>query len=70
MTKSKETLQQLMDKLEKTIEWFQSRESIDIEEGLERVKEGSMLIKHLKEKLKVVENEFSEIKKDLDVDSE
>ena len=59
-----------MGKLEKTVDWFQSREDVDVEEGLKRVKEGAELIKTLKAKLKKVENEFEEIKKDLDVEGE
>ena len=72
MTKNKEkdSLQELMTKLEKTVEWFQSREDIDLEQGLERVKEAATLIKTLKGKLKEIENEFIEIKRDLDVDSD
>ena len=65
-----QTIQELIQELEKTVAWFQSREDIDIEEGLKRVKGGAELVKILKAKLKKVENEFEEIKKDLDVDNE
>ncbi len=68
--KDQQTIQDLMGKLEKTIAWFQSREEVDVEEGLKRVKEGAELIKNLQIKLKKVENEFEEIKKDLAVDGE
>lgn len=46
--------------------WFDSREEIDVEEGLEKVKEAVSLIKASKERLKAVENEFEEIKKEID----
>ena len=48
--------------------WFENQEEVDIEEGLEKVKEAATLIKSSKERLKVVENEFEEIKKDADVE--
>ena len=67
---SQQTIQGLLEKLEKTVDWFQSREDIDVEEGLKRVKEGAGLITILRAKLKKVENEFEEIKKDLDVEGE
>ncbi|MDP2630766.1 MAG: exodeoxyribonuclease VII small subunit, partial [Candidatus Uhrbacteria bacterium] len=68
--KKDQTIQELIQELEKTVAWFQSRENIDIEEGLKRVKDGAELVKILKAKLKKVENEFEEIEKDLDVDNE
>jgi len=68
--KEQQTIHNLMGKLEKIVDWFQSREDVDAEEGLKRVKEGAELIKTLKAKLKKVENEFEEIKKDLDVTGE
>ena len=68
--KEQQTIHNLMGKLEKTVDWFQSREDVDVEEGLKRVKAGAELIKTLKAKLKKVENEFEEIKKDLDVEGE
>ena len=67
---SQQTIRGLLEKLEKTVGWFQSREDIDVEEGLKRVKEGAGLITILRAKLKKVENEFEEIKKDLDVEGE
>ena len=45
--------------------WFEEQEEVDVEEGLAKVRTGATLIKELKGKLKNVENEFTEIKKDL-----
>ena len=64
-----ETIQAQLEKLEKIVQWFQSRQDVDVEEGLKRVKEGAELVKTLNARLKKVENEFKEVKKDLDADS-
>ena len=61
----KEKIGESLSKLENIVKWFSSQKEVDVEEGLERVKEGAVLIKDLKERLKKVENEFHEIKQDL-----
>lgn len=65
-----ESINELLKELEQTVQWFQEREHVDLEEGMKRAKEGAALVKTLKEKLKKIENEFEEVKKGLDVDSE
>lgn len=62
----KTNLSEALKKLEKIAEWFELREKIDVEQGLEKVKEGAGLIKVSRERLKKVENEFEEIKKELE----
>ena len=62
----KTNLSESLKKLEKIVDWFESQEEVDIEKGLEKVKEGVKLIKASKERLKKVENEFEEVKKDLE----
>ncbi len=59
-------LTESLKKLEKIVEWFESQKEIDVEKGLEKVKEGVQLIKASKERLKKVENEFEEVKKELE----
>ena len=59
-----------LKKLEHIVSWFEEQDEVDVEEGLQRVKEGAVLIKDLKNRLKKVENEFEEIKKDLTEDDE
>ena len=66
----KEKISEQLKKLETIAHWFDSQKEIDVEEGLKKVKEGAVLIKDLKIKLKKVENEFREIKKDLEVEDE
>lgn len=59
-----------LKRLAEITEWFDSREEIDVEEGLEKVKEAVSLIKASKERLKDIENEFEEIKKEVDSDKD
>lgn len=71
MTTKKTTGDNLSTKLKKLgtiVSWFENQEEIDVEKGLELVKEGATLIKESKEQLKDIENEFKEIKKDLSQD--
>jgi len=73
MPKEKPDIKNLSDnlkKLSKITEWFESQEEVDIEEGLKKVKEAVALIKVSKERLKEVENEFEEIKKEVNIDKE
>lgn len=55
------------EELEQINEWF-SNQDIDIDEGLKRFRRGMEIVKDAKERLKEVENEFEEIKKDLEVE--
>ena len=73
MPKEKPDVKNLSDNLKKLAEiteWFESQEEVDIEEGLKRVKEAAALIRASKERLKAVENEFEEIKKEIDLGEE
>jgi exonuclease VII small subunit len=49
--------------------WFNNQEEVDIEEGLKKVKEAAALIKTSRKRLKSIENEFEEIKKEIDIDN-
>ena len=71
MPKEKPDIKNLSDnlkKLSKITEWFESQEEVDIEEGLKKVKEAVALIKVSKERLKAVETEFEEIKKEVNIE--
>lgn len=59
-------LSESLNKLGKIVQWFESQEDVDIEKGLEKVKEAMILIRSSKEKFKKIENEFEEIKKEFD----
>ena len=68
MTNAKVTKVDLSKNLKSLTEisdWFESQEEVDIEKGLEKVKEAAGLIKESKQRLKEVENEFEEIKREI-----
>ena len=52
-----------LKKLAQIVSWFESESELDVEKGLEYVKEGATLIRSCRERLKEIENEFQEIKK-------
>lgn len=66
MAIKKTHLGESMKKLEEIVRWFDAQDEVDVEIGLEKVKEGVLLIKASKTRLKEVENEFEEVKKDLE----
>lgn len=55
-----------LKKLSEITKWFDSQQEIDVEEGLVKVKEAVRIIKESKERLRQIENEFEEIKKDIE----
>lgn len=65
MTK-KINIKEKLGKLEEIASWFEKQRDLDVEEGLKKVREGNVLVKELRERLREVENEFEELKKDLD----
>ncbi len=66
MPKSESTnLTDTIKKLRTITEWFESQSEVDVERGLEKVKEGAELIKTGRTRLKELENEFEEVKKKL-----
>jgi len=64
--KNSNGVKESLEKLESIVAWFDKQEDIDLEEGLEKVKQGAEIVKDLKSKLKGIENKFKEIKDDLD----
>jgi exonuclease VII small subunit len=68
--KKSKTLKEDLASLSKITEWFEGQEEIDVEEGLKKVKEAVLLIKASKKKLKDIENEFEEIKKDINLEED
>ena len=45
--------------------WFEDQKDIDIEKGLEKIKQGAALIKASRARLKSLENTFEEVRKEL-----
>ncbi len=64
--KDKKNLKTYLQQISKISEWFEAQEEIDLEEGLNKIKEAGELIKASKERLAEVDNEFREIKKKLE----
>jgi exonuclease VII small subunit len=58
-------LSENLKKLSSIVSWFESQSELDVEKGLEYVKEGAELIKTSRERLAEIENEFKEIKKEI-----
>ena len=65
MNMKKESLSESLKKLEAITEWFERQETVDVEAALEKVKEGVVLIRESKTRLREVENEFEIVKKGL-----
>ncbi len=73
MAKEKTTEENLnlnLKRLSEITEWFDNQEEVDVEQGLKMVKEAVGLIKTSKDRLKKIENEFEEIKKEVALDDE
>jgi len=70
MAKTNKNLNENLKKLEEISQWFDNSKEVDVEEGLEKVKEAVVLIKESKERLKQIENEFEEIKKEVEKEEE
>ncbi len=68
MTPKKTTkvdLNETLKKLADIVSWFENQSELDVEKGLDYVKEGATLIKESRERLTQIENEFKEIKKEI-----
>jgi len=65
---AKTNINESLKKLEEIVGWFEKQKEVDVEAGLEKVREGARLIKIARERLKQIENEFEEIKKEIEDD--
>ena len=63
---TKNNLSESLKKLEQISAWFDEQEEVDLEHGLLKVKEGAKLIKESRAQLKNIENEFEEIKAEME----
>lgn len=61
----KTNLGESLKKVQNIIGWFDNQEEVDVEKGLEKIKEGTELIKASRIRLKEIENEFREVEKSL-----
>ena len=56
--------------MDEIVDWLENQEEVDVEAGLEKVKEGAVLVKDCKARLAEIENEFEKVKKEADKDPE
>lgn len=68
--KKEENLNDNLKQLAEITAWFGNQKEIDLEVGLEKVKEAAALIKKSKEQLNSIENEFKEIEKEFAPENE
>jgi exonuclease VII small subunit len=61
-----ENLKESLTELKKIVDWFENQEEVDVEEGLEKVKQGAALVKATKARLGEIENEFEEIQREIE----
>jgi len=66
----KTNLKDLLKELAEISNWFENQQELDVEDGLVKIKKAASLIKQSKDKLKKIENEFEEIKKDIEAEVE
>jgi exonuclease VII small subunit len=64
----KENLSDSLKKIQGIINWFEEQDEVDVEKGLEKVKEGASLITASRKRLQEIENEFEVVKKDLETE--
>lgn len=64
--KSQEGLKEYLEKIKAISEWFEEQDEIDLEAALVKIREAGELITLSKERLTQVENEFEEIKADIE----
>lgn len=68
--KETQNLNSNLKRLIEITEWFDGQEEVDVEEGLKKVKEAVGIIKISRGRLKEIENEFEEIKKEIDLEDD
>ena len=66
MADKKINLKESFGKLNDIVAWFEEQEEVDVEAGLEKVKEGAKLVKECKARLSEIENEFETIQKEVE----
>lgn len=64
MTKSKIDIKKSLSELQQITEWFQN-DDIDLDQGIDKLKEGVQIIKECRKRIQEIENEFIDIKKEL-----
>jgi len=69
MAEKQVNLKDSLKKLTDIVAWFEQQEEVDVEAGLEKVKEGAELVKVCKKRLSEIENEFEQIQREVNQDN-
>jgi exonuclease VII small subunit len=64
----KDSFQSQLKEVSAILEWFDAQDELDVEQALEKLKKAAELIKSGKKRLVEIENEFREIKKEIESD--
>ncbi len=64
----KSSLGESLKRIQGIVSWFENQEEVDVEKGLEKIKEGAELIKDSRARLKEIENEFEVVKRELETE--
>ncbi|MCX6712716.1 MAG: exodeoxyribonuclease VII small subunit [Candidatus Vogelbacteria bacterium] len=62
---NKSDLNEALKKLSAIVAWFDGQKEVDVEAGLEKVKEGAALVKTCRARLAEIENEFTEVEREI-----
>lgn len=63
--KTEVNLTESLTELNEIVAWFGAQDDVDVEQGLEKVRAAATLIKGSKARLAQIENEFTEIEKEM-----
>jgi exodeoxyribonuclease VII small subunit len=66
----KNSLKETLQRLKEIIKELEEDDAVDVEAGLEKVKEGAGLVKDAREKFEKLENEFTDIRDDLNTEED
>ena len=66
----KNSLKETLQRLKEIINELEEDDAVDVEAGLEKVKEGAGLVKTARKKFEKLENEFTDIKNDLNTEED
>ncbi len=64
MAEKKVNLKESLARLDTIVSWFGAQQDVDVEAGLEKVREGANLVKECKARLVEIKNEFEQIQRD------
>ncbi len=61
-------LKDSLSRLNEIVKWFSEQEEVDVETGLQKIREGAVLVKSCKARLSEIENEFKEIQSSVETE--